>query len=88
MDRLQVIVTYDISADKARHKVSECCLDYGLDRTQYSVFSGQLKPTHIRALAKQLEALLEEGHILIIPISRDDWERRQEIGEEISNDDE
>jgi CRISPR-associated protein Cas2 len=83
MERLHVIVTYDISQDKARHKVSECCQDYGLDRTQYSVFSGELKPIHIRALAKQLGSLIEEGHILIIPISRDDWERRQEIGQEI-----
>lgn len=78
---LRVIVTYDIPNDKARRKVSECCLDYGLDRQQYSVFTGRLKPIHVRALAKALRAHIEAGHIMIIPVSSDDWEKRTEIGE-------
>jgi CRISPR-associated protein Cas2 len=48
---LRVVVTYDISSDKLRKRVSDCCLDYGLDRQQYSVFTGLLKPIHVRALA-------------------------------------
>jgi CRISPR-associated protein Cas2 len=80
---LRVIVTYDISNDKARKKVSDCCLDYGLDRAQYSVFSGTLKATHVRALAKALGELVKEGHVMIVPIAADDWDRRMEIGEAI-----
>lgn len=83
---IRVLVTYDISNDKARRKISETCLDYGLDRTQYSVFSGQLKPIHVRALAKAIRPLLKDGHVLIIPIASDDWDNRQEIGEEIHHD--
>lgn len=83
---LRVIVTYDISNDKARKKISDCCLDYGLDRTQYSVFSGNLKATHIRALAKALKPLVKEGHVMIVPVASDDWERRMEIGEAVLDD--
>jgi len=79
MNRL--VVVYDISCDKARKKVSDTCLDYGLDRHQYSVFSGRLKPTHIRELAKLLRSLAGDGSITIIPISADDWEKRIQIGE-------
>jgi len=77
---LHVIVTYDISNNKARRKISERCLDYGLDRTQYSVFSGRLRPTSIRALSKALQQYVKSGHVLIIPIASDDWEKRIELG--------
>jgi CRISPR-associated protein Cas2 len=75
-----------MSNDKARRKISECCLDYGLDRTQYSVFSGTLRPTHIKALSKALQPLVKEGHVIIIPISRDDWANRVELGETLAHD--
>jgi CRISPR-associated protein Cas2 len=78
---LRVLVIYDISDDKARHKISETCLDYGLDRQQYSVFTGLLKPTHLRELAKVLGSLCTEGQIALIPIAADDWQRRIELGD-------
>lgn len=77
---IRVLVVYDISDDKARKKVSEACLDYGLDRHQFSVFFGILKPTHLRELAKVLRPLLKEGQITLIPVSSDDWDRRIELG--------
>jgi CRISPR-associated protein Cas2 len=85
---LNLIVTYDITSDKARKKVSECCLDYGLDRQQYSVFCGRLKPTQIRALAKALGPLLSDGHVMIVPVAADDWDKRIELGETPDHDDE
>jgi CRISPR-associated protein Cas2 len=84
---LRVVVTYDISNDKLRKKVSDCCQDYGLDRRQYSVFSGRLKPVHIRALAKALHPFVEDGHVMIIPIAADDWDKRVEIGQGQNHDD-
>lgn len=83
---LRVMVTYDISDDKARKKVSDCCLDYGLDRHQFSVFSGLLKPVHIRALAKALKPFASKGHVMILPIAADDWEKRVELGEQRDGD--
>ena len=84
---LNLIVTYDITSDKSRKKISECCLDYGLDRQQYSVFCGRLKPTQIRALSKALEPLLKEGHVMIVAVACDDWDKRIEIGKVLDHDD-
>ncbi len=78
---IRVLVVYDISDDKARKKISDACLDYGLDRHQYSVFSGLLKPTHWRELVKVLRPFTKDGQIILIPISSDDWDRRVELGE-------
>jgi CRISPR-associated protein Cas2 len=82
---LQVMVAYDITHNSARRKVSECCLDYGLDRQQYSLFVGQLRPTQLKMLRKALDPLLQEGHILIIQIATDDWAKRVELGEALSH---
>jgi len=83
---INLIVTYDISNDKSRKRISECCLDYGLDRMQYSVFYGRLKPTQIRALSKTLEPLIKDGHVMIVGIASDDWDKRIEIGEALEYD--
>jgi CRISPR-associated protein Cas2 len=78
---IRVMVVYDISDDSVRHRVSETCLDYGLDREQFSVFTGRLKSTHIRELTKLLRLQLHCGQVQVIPISADDWGRRIIIGE-------
>ncbi|NJL05964.1 MAG: CRISPR-associated endonuclease Cas2, partial [Chloroflexaceae bacterium] len=39
---MRVLVLYDISDDRARQRVADACLDYGLERVQFSVFVGAL----------------------------------------------
>lgn len=78
---IRVLVIYDIQKDRARTKVAETCQDYGLDRQQYSVFTGELKTRQIHALRKELMKLAEEdAYIVIIAIAADDWDKRVEIG--------
>ncbi len=78
---LRVMVVYDISDDKVRTRVSETCLDYGLDREQFSVFTGQLKPTHLKEFTKLLRSIISSGSLLIVPVGADDWKRRVIIEE-------
>lgn len=80
---LRIVVIYDITDDKERKKISETCLDYGLDREQYSVFTGVVKPTHLRQLAKLLASIAQTGSVILIPVASDDWERRICIGEKL-----
>ena len=77
---IQIIVVYDIADDRVRYRVSESCLDYGLDREQFSVFSGRLQDTHIRELTKHFQATVKDGQVQVIRVSRDDWDRRVIIG--------
>lgn len=78
---MQILVIYDIRNDRQRLKVCDTCLDYGLDRRQFSVFDGDLSARQIHALGKELKhSLKDEGYILIVPIAADDWDKRLEIG--------
>ncbi|MFQ6076387.1 MAG: CRISPR-associated endonuclease Cas2 [Candidatus Bathyarchaeia archaeon] len=38
------IIVYDIPSDSLRATVAQTLLDYGLERVQYSVFTGRLTP--------------------------------------------
>lgn len=39
---MHLVIFYDIPSDKIRRKVASACQDYGLDRTQFSAFVGDL----------------------------------------------
>ena len=56
-----IILIYDIPDDRIRHKVSERCKDYGLDRIQYGKKQGniRLQPVCTRDLALTKEILVE-----------------------------
>jgi CRISPR-associated protein Cas2 len=78
---IRVIVVYDIQNDRRRTKVCDTCLDYGLDRQQYSVFTGLLKARQLHALTKELTQMAgDTGHIVIFPVASDEWDKRVEIG--------
>lgn len=76
-----VIVVYDIVEDKARGKVADACLDYGLDRIQYSVFTGKLGRNHQEELMMLIDELLFEscGNVRLFPLSHDDWKKVLEV---------
>lgn len=77
---MHVIVFYDVTSDKIRKKIADTCLDYGLDRTQFSAYVGDIAPGHQRELMLKLRNLLgdEPGALLLIPINRQEWSRRIE----------
>jgi CRISPR-associated protein Cas2 len=42
MEEYGTVVLYDIPDDRIRTRISEACLDYGLERMQFSAFQGKL----------------------------------------------
>jgi CRISPR-associated protein Cas2 len=74
----QVLVIYDIPHDGTRNKVADCCLDYGLDRIQYSAFVGVLNRTHQEELLMRIKRRIGKraAKVQLVPISSDDWNRR------------
>lgn len=78
---MQTLVIYDISHDGTRVKVADVCLDYGLDRVQYSAFIGQLSRNHQEELMLRIKERMGKhgGHIQMIPIGKKDWKKRQTI---------
>lgn len=75
---MQTLVIYDISHDGTRYKVAEVCLDYGLDRVQYSAFLGRLSRNHQEELMLRVEERMGKhgGDIQLIPICAKDWKKR------------
>jgi CRISPR/Cas system-associated endoribonuclease Cas2 len=51
---LLTFVIYDIADDLVRSRVANACKDYGLERIQYSAFSGSLDASRRVALATRL----------------------------------
>jgi CRISPR-associated protein Cas2 len=76
---MNCILIYDIPNDRLRTKIADVCLDYGLDRIQWSAFSGNISRNHQEALFMQVQAALGKaaGNIQLIPICAKDWTNRQ-----------
>jgi CRISPR-associated protein Cas2 len=75
---MKCLLIYDIPNDGVRAKIADFCLDYGLDRVQYSAFVGELSTTHQEELMLKIEQRLGKaaGKIDLFPICREDWRGR------------
>lgn len=80
------LLVYDISHDGTRSKVADVCLDYGLDRIQYSAFCGTLARTNQQELILRLKRLLKRhgGNVQLYPLCQKDWDERQIIDQQPS----
>jgi len=78
---VRCLVIYDIPDDAKRTKVADVCLDYGLDRIQYSAFLGQLSVGHQDELMLKLKKTLgrKDGNIQLFPLCAKDWQARRVV---------
>lgn len=76
---MQTLIVYDIPNDRIRTKMADVCLDYGLDRIQWSAFLGDLTRTHQEELWQKLSHVLgkQPGNIQLFPLCENDWKGRQ-----------
>lgn len=78
---MRVLVLYDITHDGARNKVAEACEDFGLERVQYSAFTGMLSRPHQRELMARVRHVMRKkvGVITLYPIDKVAWEAQIEV---------
>ena len=78
---MKCLLIYDITDDAARSKIADFCLNYGLDRVQYSAFMGDLSRNHQEELMLRIEDRLAEspGKITLYPMCKQDWRQRIEV---------
>ena len=71
---VSLVLIYDIEDDRLRTRVSDVCLDYGLERIQFSAFFGKLNRNRRQELALRLRSELgdESGRVRIIPVCEQD----------------
>ena len=76
---MNCLLIYDISDDHKRAKVADVCLDYGLDRLQYSAFGGNISRNLQEELFLKVCGVLGKaaGNVQLIPICGKDWQARR-----------
>lgn len=78
---MHCLLVYDIPDDGKRNKIADTCLDYGLDRIQYSAFLGKLHATHQAEMMLKLKKVLgrKPGNIQLFPLCDGDFDARTVI---------
>lgn len=78
---MRYLLIYDISHDGVRTKVADACLDYGLERIQYSAFFGELSKIHQHELWIQIERRIgkEDALVYLYPLDEKSWLGRRAI---------
>lgn len=71
---VSLVLIYDIENDRLRTRVADVCMDYGLERIQFSAFFGRLNRNRRQELALRVRNELagENGRVRIIPVCEDD----------------
>jgi CRISPR-associated protein Cas2 len=80
---MQCLVIYDIPHDGTRQKVADACLDYGLQRLQYSAFVGDLSRTHQRELFGEITRRVQRraANVQLFPLNEQSWGGRRLIAQ-------
>lgn len=71
---IAVILMYDIEEDKLRTRAAGICLDYGLQRIQFSAFFGKLNRNKRQELGLRLQSAMggESCRIRLVPVCEQD----------------
>ena len=72
---MNYLLSYDISTDKSRKRVSDYLLEKGFLRIQNSVFLGEIHITKIDDILENICLLVDkdEDSIFCIPINKEDY---------------
>ena len=78
---MRCLLIYDIPDDRTRTRVSDACLDYGLERVQWSAFLGELNQTLQRELLLKIRNILgkKAAKVLLLPINEAMWQQQRAI---------
>ena len=81
---MRYLLIYDITHDGVRTKVADACLDYGLERIQFSAFFGELSHIHQRELLLKIERRIgkHSANVQLFPLDEKSWSGRRVIEQE------
>lgn len=71
---VSLVLIYDIENDRLRSRTADICLNYGLERIQFSAFFGKLNRNRRQELSLRLQREMgkQSGRIRIIPVCEQD----------------
>jgi CRISPR-associated protein Cas2 len=71
---VSLVLIYDVEEDRVRTRVAEICLDYGLERIQFSAFFGRLNRNRRQELCLRVQGEIgnRSARVRVIPVCEDD----------------
>jgi len=71
---VSLVLIYDIEEDRVRTRVADICLDYGLERIQFSAFFGRLNRNRRQELSLRVQAEIgnRSARVRVIPVCEED----------------
>jgi len=86
---VRILLIYDITNDRVRARVADACLDYGLERIQFSAFAGRLGRAHLRELELKVTRLVGRAaaRVRFILLDEQAWAQQVIIEQEGPDDD-
>ena len=71
---VSLVLIYDVEEDRVRTRVADICLDYGLERIQFSAFFGRLNRNRRQELSLRVQAEIgnRSARVRVIPVCEDD----------------
>lgn len=78
---MKTLLIYDIENDRLRLKVADACLDYGLQRIQFSAFFGEISANRTEELLMRIRRLAGDlqCRVDLFPICDSDLKRRKSL---------
>ncbi|MBI2863657.1 MAG: CRISPR-associated endonuclease Cas2 [Chloroflexi bacterium] len=78
---MKTIVIYDIPDNGLRSKVADICLDYGLERIQYSAFFGELNTNRQGELLQKIKRKVgkKAANVQLFPLCDKDLRLRKAV---------
>lgn len=75
------VLIYDIPDDKLRAKVADICLDYGLERIQFSAFLGELNHNRQEEILQKIKRRIgqQQANVQLFPICDKDIRLRKKV---------
>lgn len=84
---MKCLLIYDVPDDRLRTKLADICLDYGLERIQYSAFFGELSHNRQGEILQKMKRRIGKraANVQIFPVCERDLGLRKQIVNEESD---
>lgn len=78
---MKCLLVYDIPDDRVRLKVADICLDYGLERIQYSTFIGELNHNRQGEILLKIRRKVgkSDANVQLFPVCEKDLRLHKEL---------
>jgi CRISPR-associated protein Cas2 len=76
----EYLITYDVSEDSVRNRLSNRLKDFGLQRIERSVFIGELSPEETAEIQAEIRKIAGDDVVHFFPVCKECYAKIKTIG--------